>query len=75
MRSTSRALSEPGCGQYAELLRLAATIDQQAQLQHLHANVRAGLSFITIYALFEPVPVAAEDYSDLSPYPPEDPTA
>jgi hypothetical protein len=34
---------------------LAATIDQQARHQYLHGNLRAGLSFITDYALFEAV--------------------
>jgi hypothetical protein len=61
--------------QYAELLNLAATIDRYGQAQQLPGNVRAGLSFITIYTLFDAVPAIEEDYSDLSPNPPQDLTA
>ena len=60
MLSASNALSKKARAQYAELLNLAATIDQQTELQHLQGNLRAGLSFITSYALFEAVP-AIED--------------
>ena len=60
MLSASHALSEKMRAQYAELLNLAATIDQQTRLQHLHGNLSAGLSFITNYALFEAIP-AIED--------------
>jgi hypothetical protein len=75
MQPTHKALSDNIRAQYAELLNLAETIDQYAELQQMRGNVRAGLNFITMHALFDAVPATEEDYSDLSPNPPHEETA
>jgi hypothetical protein len=44
--------------QFAELLNLAATIDQQVRLAQLSGTIREGLSFISMYTLFDAVPAS-----------------
>jgi hypothetical protein len=75
MEPTCHDLASDIRAQYAELLNLAATIDHYAQAQRLSGNLRASLSFLAMHALFDAVPATEEDYSDLSPNPPDDPTA
>ena len=73
MRTTGHVMSATMRAQYAELLNLAATIDEHAN--QLHGSVRSELSFLTLYVLFDAIPALEEDYSDLLPNPPADPTA
>jgi hypothetical protein len=69
MQSTSNASAGDIRLQYAELLILAATIEHYAQLQRLNGNVRAGLSFITTYTLFDGPEIQKKNLSDPSPNP------
>lgn len=74
MLSHSHGLSEGLRAQYADLLKLAATLDEQAEAQHLHGDVRAALSCMAMYTLFDAIPALEEDCFDLC-HPPEDPAA
>jgi len=61
MQSSANLLSEKFRAQSAELLRLADAIDQQTEAERVHPLVEAT--------------PPKEDYSDLMPNPPADPTA
>lgn len=75
MASASNVLSEKIRAQSAQLLNLADAIDQYSKAQQAHWSERGGPNFISTHELFDPATLNTEDYSDLMPNPPEDPTA
>lgn len=74
MHSPNRTLSKSIRVQAAALLNLADAIDQYAKAQCAHTRECDVAGFIAAHAVSDTAS-SKEDYSDLMPNPPEDPTA
>jgi DNA-binding ferritin-like protein len=74
MQSPSNVLSERIRAQSVELLNLADAIDQYSKAQRVHWNDREAAGYTAMHVLFDTA-APKEDYSDLMPNPPDDPTA
>jgi hypothetical protein len=75
MRTTSSAPSERIRAQSAELLNLADAIDLHARLQQTRLIAGRGRNLLATHELSDQASMPVEDYSDLLPNPPQDPTA
>lgn len=75
MSSTNNALSEKIRAQSVELSSLADAIDLYARLQQTRLIASAGSSLLATHELFDKNSAPVEDYSDLLPNAPPDPTS
>lgn len=75
MQSTSKSLSQKIRAQSAELNNLADAIDVFARQRQIHLCARGRLKARAIQKLGDAGVAPLEDYSDLLPNPPDDPTA